>query len=138
MFGDDCPKETAGMDEKELYDRGMKVRREVLGAEYVDKAAASADDFNRHWQEYVTKHCWGAIWTRPGLPRKTRSMLNLAMLAATGHPAELKLHLRGAITNGVTKDEIAEIFLQVGAYAGAPSALEAFKVAREVFTELKM
>ena len=125
------------MDEKELYDRGMAVRREVLGAPYVDKAVAAADDFNRHWQEYVTKHCWGAIWTRPGLSRKTRSMLNLAMLAATGHAEELKLHLRGALNNGVTRDEIAEIFLQVGAYAGAPSALTAFRTAKEVFAEQK-
>jgi len=138
MFAAPSLKETDLMDEKELYDRGMAVRREVLGAPYVDKAVAAADDFNRHWQEYVTKHCWGAIWTRPGLPRKTRSMLNLAMLAATGHPEELKLHLRGAITNGVTKEEIAEIFLQWGAYAGAPSALEAFRTAKEVFAELKI
>jgi 4-carboxymuconolactone decarboxylase len=137
MFAAPSLKETDLMDEKELYDRGMAVRREVLGAPYVDKAVAAADDFNRHWQEYVTKHCWGAIWTRPGLPRKTRSMLNLAMLAATGHPEELKLHLRGALTNGVTKEEIAEIFLQVGAYAGAPSALEAFRTAKEVFAEQK-
>jgi 4-carboxymuconolactone decarboxylase len=138
MFAAPNLKETELMEEKALYDRGMAVRRDVLGAPYVDKAVAAADDFNRHWQEYVTKHCWGAIWTRPGLPRKTRSMLNLAMLAATGHPEELKLHLRGAITNGVTKDEIAEVFLQVGAYAGAPSALEAFRTAKEVFAELKI
>jgi 4-carboxymuconolactone decarboxylase len=138
MFGAGFLEENDGMEEKALYDRGMAVRREVLGGQYVDKAVAAADDFNRHWQEYVTKHCWGAIWTRPGLPRKTRSMLNLAMLAATGHPEELKLHLRGALTNGVTKDEIAEIFLQVGAYAGAPSALEAFRTAKEVFAELKI
>jgi 4-carboxymuconolactone decarboxylase len=137
MFTAADPEEMDTMEGKDLYDRGMAVRKEVLGPQYVDKALAAADDFNRHWQEYVTKHCWGAIWTRPGLPRKTRSMLNLAMLAATGHPEELKLHLRGALTNGVTKDEIAEIFLQVGAYAGAPSALEAFRAAKEVFAEQK-
>jgi 4-carboxymuconolactone decarboxylase len=123
-------------DEQGLYDRGMKVRREVLGQEYVDKAVASADDFQRHFQEWVTKHCWGALWTRPGLPRKTRSMLNLAMLAAIGRTNELKIHVKGAITNGVTKDEIAEIFLQVGTYCGAPAALESFKAAKEVFAEL--
>ncbi|HEY4659343.1 MAG TPA: carboxymuconolactone decarboxylase family protein [Gemmatimonadaceae bacterium] len=123
-------------DEQGLYDRGMKVRREVLGQEYVDKAVASADDFQRHFQEWVTKHCWGALWTRPGLPRKTRSMLNLAMLAAIGRTNELKIHVKGAITNGVTKDEIAEIFLQVGTYCGAPAALESFKTAKEVFAEL--
>ncbi len=125
-------------DEKALYDRGLKVRREVLGADYVDKSVSSADDFQRHFQEYVTKHCWGAVWTRPGLPRKTRSMLNLAMLAALGRSTELKLHLKGAVNNGVTKDEMAELFLQVGVYCGAPAALEAFRAAKEVFTELKI
>lgn len=125
-------------DEKGLYDRGLKVRREVLGAEYVDKSVSSADAFQRHFQEYVTKHCWGAVWTRPGLPRKTRSMLNLAMLAALGRSTELKLHLKGAVNNGVTKDEMAELFLQVGVYCGAPAALEAFRAAKEVFTELKI
>ncbi len=123
------------MDDQTLYDRGMAVRKEVLGAQYVDKALAAADSFSQPWQEYVTKHCWGAIWTRPGLSRKTRSMLNLALLAAAGHAEELKLHLRGALANGVTRDEIAEIFLQVGAYAGAPSALSAFRTAREVFAQ---
>jgi len=123
-------------DEKGLYDRGMKVRREVLGAEYVDKSVASADEFQRQFQEWVTKHCWGAVWTRPGLPRKTRSMLNLAMLAAVGRTHELKIHVKGAVANGVTKDEMAEIFLQVGTYCGAPAALESFKAAKEVFTEL--
>jgi 4-carboxymuconolactone decarboxylase len=125
-------------DERALYERGLKVRREVLGAEYVDKSVANADEFQRHFQEYVTKHCWGAVWTRPGLPRKTRSMLNLAMLAALGRSNELKLHLKGAVNNGVTKEEMAEIFLQVGVYCGAPAALESFKLAKEVFTELKM
>lgn len=125
-------------DEKGLYDRGMKIRREVLGAEYVDRSVNSADEFQRHFQEYVTKHCWGAVWTRPGLPKKTRSMLNLAMLAATNRSNELKLHLKGAVNNGVTKEEMAEIFLQVGVYCGAPAALESFKVAKEVFAELKI
>jgi len=123
-------------DEKGLYDRGLKVRREVLGAEYVDKSVNSADEFQRHFQEYVTKHCWGAVWTRPGLPRKTRSMLNLAMLGALGRSNEFKLHLKGAVNNGVTKEEMAEIFLQIGVYCGAPAALESFKIAKEVFTEL--
>lgn len=123
------------MEDQSLYDRGLTVRKDVLGAQYVDKALAAADDLTRPWQEYVTKHCWGAIWARPGLSRKTRSMLNLAMLAATGHAEELKLHLRGALTNGVTREEIGEIFLQVGAYAGAPSALTAFRAAKEVFAE---
>ena len=125
-------------DEKALFERGLKVRREVLGADYVDKSLGSADEFQQHFQEYVTKHCWGAVWTRPGLPRKTRSMLNLAMLAALGRSNELKLHMRGAVTNGVSKEEMAEIFLQVGVYCGAPAALDCFKVAKEVFAELKI
>jgi len=125
-------------DEKALFERGLKVRREVLGGDYVDKSISSADEFQRHFQEYVTKHCWGAVWTRPGLPRKTRSMLNLAMLAALGRSNELKLHMRGAVTNGVSKEEMAEIFLQVGVYCGAPAALDCFKVAKEVFAELKI
>jgi len=125
-------------DEKALFERGLKVRREVLGADYVDKSLGSADAFQQHFQEYVTKHCWGAVWTRPGLPRKTRSMLNLAMLAALGRSNELKLHMRGAVTNGVSKEEMAEIFLQVGVYCGAPAALDCFKVAKEVFAELKI
>jgi len=123
-------------NEKQLYDRGLKVRREVLGAEYVDKALGAADDFSRHLQEWVTAHCWGAVWMRPGLPRTTRSMLNLAMLAALGRAAELKVHVRGAIANGVTKDEIAEVFLHAGTYAGAPVAVEGFRAAKEVFQEL--
>ncbi len=120
---------------KELYDKGLSVRREVLGAEYVDRSIARADDFNRPFQELVTECCWGAIWTRPGLPRKVRSMINLAMLAALNRPHELKLHLRGALNNGVTKEEIMEIFLQTAIYGGMPAGLDGFRVAREVFEE---
>jgi 4-carboxymuconolactone decarboxylase len=123
-------------NEKELYERGLKVRREVLGAAYVDKALSGADDFTRHLQDWVTAHCWGTVWTRAGLPRKTRSMLNLALLSALGRSHELKVHLRGAITNGVTKDEIAEVFLHTGTYCGAPVAVEGFRAAKEVFQEL--
>lgn len=122
--------------EKELHDQGLKVRREVLGAAYVDKSMAGADDFNRQLQEWLNVHCWGSVWQRPGLPRKTRSMLNLAMLATLGRTAELKTHVRAAITNGVTKEEIAEVFLHAGTYAGAPVAVEGFRAAKEVFAEI--
>ena len=123
---------------KELFDKGLKVRREVLGTEYVDNAIKNADDFSRTLQEFVTEHCWGELWNRPGLDRKSRSMLNLAMLAALNRPHEIKLHIRGAINNGMTKDEIKEVFLQVGVYCGVPAAVDAFRNAREVFAEMKI
>ena len=119
----------------ETYDKGLEIRRAVLGAEYVDKAIAAADDFNQPMQELVTEYCWGSGWGRSGLPRRTRSLLNLAMLSALNRPHELKLHLRGALTNGVTQDEIREVFLQVAIYCGVPSAIDAFRTAREVFDE---
>jgi 4-carboxymuconolactone decarboxylase len=119
----------------ETYDKGLEIRRAVLGAEYVDKAINSADDFNRPMQELVTEYCWGSVWGRPGLPRRTRSLLNLAMLSALNRPHELKLHLRGALTNGVTQNEIREVFLQVAIYCGVPSAIDAYRTAREVFAE---
>jgi 4-carboxymuconolactone decarboxylase len=122
--------------DRELRDQGLQMRRKVLGAEYVDKSFATADDFNRPFQEFLTEYCWGAIWTRPGLPLKTRSMLLLAMLPALNRAHELKLHIVGALNNGVTRDEMREIFMQVAAYCGAPAGVEAFKVAREVFAEL--
>ena len=123
---------------KELFDKGLKVRREVLGSEYVDNAIKNADDFSRPLQEFVTEYCWGELWNRPGLDRKSRSMLNLAMLAALNRPHEIKLHIRGAINNGMTKDEIKEVFLQVGVYCGVPAAVVAFRSAREVFAEMKI
>ena len=97
---------------QELFDKGLKVRREVLGAEYVDKSIASADDFNRPMQELVTEYCWGEIWNRPGLDRKTRSIINLSMLTALNRPHEIKLHVLGAINNGLTKDDIKEVILK--------------------------
>ena len=118
---------------KEVYEKGLAIRREVLGAEYVDNAIKNADAFNKPLQELVTEYCWGAVWGRPGLPKKTRSMLNLAMLTALNRPHELKLHVRGALNNGVTKEEIAEILLQAGVYGGVPIAAEAFRAARRVF-----
>jgi len=118
---------------EELFEKGLKVRREVLGAEYVDNAIKSADAFNMPMQDFVTRYCWGEIWNRPGLDRRTRSLLNLAMLSALNREAELKLHIRGAINNGLTKEEIAEVFLQVGVYCGVPAMVSSFKLAREVF-----
>ena len=121
---------------KKAYTDGLAVRRAVLGAEYVDRAIASADSFTGELQQFVTEWCWGGIWTRPGLPRKTRSLLNLAMLAALNRPQEIRIHVRGALNNGVTREEIAEVFLQVGVYAGAPAAVDAFRSAKEVFDEI--
>ena len=122
--------------DKEVFEKGLKIRRDVLGAEFVDKAFATADDFNRPMQELVTQYCWGEVWGRPGLDRKTRSMLNLAMLSALNRPHEVKIHVRGAIANGLTKDEIKEIFLQVAIYCGVPACVDSFRIAREVFQEM--
>lgn len=120
---------------KELYDKGLKNRREVLGAEYVDNAIKNADDFTRPLQELVTEYCWGAIWDRPGLDRRTRSIVNLSMITALNRPHELKLHVAGALNNGLTKPEIMEILLQTAIYCGLPASIDAFRVAREVFKE---
>ncbi|PWW20835.1 4-carboxymuconolactone decarboxylase [Cytobacillus oceanisediminis] len=118
------------------FDEGLQVRREVLGAEYVDNSIKNATSFTKPLQELVTEYCWGEIWTRDGLPKKTRSMINLAMLTALNRPHELKLHLRGAINNGVTKEEIQEIFLQAAIYCGVPASLDSFKTAQEIFKEM--
>ena len=120
---------------KEVYDKGLAIRREVLGAAYVDNAIKSADDFNRPLQELVTEYCWGAVWGRPGLPKKTRSMLNLAMLTALNRPHELKLHVKGALKNGVSRAEIMEVLLQAAIYCGVPAAVDAFRTAREALKE---
>ena len=120
---------------KETFDQGLAIRKEVLGAEHVERALAGADDFSRPYQELITEYCWGAVWGRPGLPRKTRSLLNLAMLTALNRPHELRLHLRGALNNGCTKEEITEVLLQAGVYCGVPSAVDAFRTARAFFAE---
>jgi len=121
---------------KDLFDKGLKTRREVLGEEYVDASIKNADDFNMEMQELVTQYCWGDIWNRPGLDRRTRSFLNLAMLTALNRPHEIRLHVRGAINNGLTKDEIKEVFLQAAIYCGVPAAIDSFRIAREVFKEM--
>jgi 4-carboxymuconolactone decarboxylase len=123
------------MDEKR-YEEGLAVRRAVLGAEYVDKSLRSADDFTRPMQELVTEYCWGEIWTRPGLDRRIRSFLNLAMLTALNRPHEIRLHVRGALNNGLTREELMEVFLQSAIYCGLPAALDAMRVANEVFDEI--
>lgn len=121
---------------KELFEKGLATRKEVLGAEYVEASLKNADSFNQRMQEHVTQYCWGDIWNRPELDRKTRSFLNLAMLTALNRPHEIKLHVRGAINNGLTKDEIGEVFLQAAIYCGVPAAIDSFRVAKEVFEEM--
>ena len=121
--------------QKERYDAGLETRRAVLGAEYVDKSIAAQDDFNRPFQELLNTYCWNDIWNRPGLNHKTRSMLNLAMLTALNRGPELRLHINGALNNGLSKEDIREVFLQAAIYCGVPAAVEAFRIAREVFKE---
>jgi len=124
-------------EHKQRFDAGLKTRREVLGAKYVDAAMAGVDDFNREFTEMLNTYCWNDIWNRPGLPRKMRSVLNLGMLVALGKEHELKLHIRGALTNGLTKDEIKEVLLQTAIYCGVPAAVVAFRAAKEVFASEK-
>ena len=119
----------------DLFDEGLKIRKEVLGAAYVEKSLSSADDFMMAFQEHVTSFCWGNVWGREGLARRDRSMINLAMLAALGKTDELKLHVRGALNNGLTIEEIKEVLLQVSVYAGIPAGLSAFKAAHQVLKE---
>ena len=121
---------------KETFEKGLAIRRKVLGAEHVEKSFETADDFNLPMQELVTEYCWGEVWGRDGLEHKTRSLLNLAMLSALNRPHEIKAHVRGALNNGVTKAEITEVFLQVAIYCGVPAAIDSFRIARETFTEL--
>ncbi|MCO8169940.1 carboxymuconolactone decarboxylase family protein [Pseudomonas sp. 21LCFQ02] len=114
------------------FKKGLQVRREVLGAEYVDRSVNEVEDFMIPMQKITTEWCWGEVWTRPGLERKTRSMLNLAMLTALNRPNEVRLHVLGALNNGVTPEEIQEILLQACIYCGVPAALDSFKIAHEV------
>ena len=120
---------------EETYLEGLQIRRDVLGAEHVDRSIAEVSDFVRPVQELVTEYCWGAIWSRPGLPRTTRSLLNIAMLTAMNRSHELGLHIRGALTNGVTPEEIQEVLLQAAIYLGVPAALEAFRIADAILKE---
>jgi 4-carboxymuconolactone decarboxylase len=125
------------LHERERRRRGLKTRREVLGREHVDRALRATTDFDRDFQDLITRYAWGEIWTRPGLPRKTRSLLTLAMLTALGRVEELKLHLRAARRNGVTPEQIRETLLQAAIYAGVPAAHAGFRAAVEVLAEAK-
>jgi 4-carboxymuconolactone decarboxylase len=121
--------------DRETYERGLEIRKSVLGKEFVEKSIAAADDFNRPLQELVTEYCWGAVWGREGLSKKTRSIINLAMISALNRPHELKMHVKGALRNGLTREEIREVLLQVGIYCGVPAAVDSFRVAREALNE---
>lgn len=119
----------------ELAEAGLKIRREVLGDEYVDKALNSATDFNRPMQDLVNEFCWGAVWGRAGLSRKERSLINLGMLTALGHQQELGTHVRGALNNGATQEQIREVLLQAAVYCGVPAAIDSFRTAARVLEE---
>jgi 4-carboxymuconolactone decarboxylase len=121
---------------QETYDKGLKLRKEVLGAEYVENSFKNADAFSKPMQDLSTEYCWGYVWGREGLDKKQRSMLNLAMISVLNRQHELKLHIAGALRNGVTRDEIREIFLQVAIYAGVPAGIDSFRQAREVFAQI--
>jgi len=122
--------------DKKMHDKGLEVRKAVLGEAYVNNALKSVDDFNRPFQEMLNEYCWGTVWGREELPRKTRSMLNIAMIAILNRQHEFRAHLKGALTNGVTRDEIREILMQVAIYGGMPAAVDSFRIAREFFAEI--
>jgi 4-carboxymuconolactone decarboxylase len=122
--------------DKQTFERGLEIRKSVLGKEFVENAIRTADDFSRPLQELVTEYCWGAVWGREGLDKRTRSLLNLAMISCLNRPHELRLHIAGALRNGVTRDEIREVFLQVAIYAGVPAGVDSFRAAKEVFEKL--
>jgi 4-carboxymuconolactone decarboxylase len=124
------------MDDRERFEKGMAVRREVLGDAHVDRSLKNKNEFNQDFQDLITRYAWGEIWTRPGLPRHTRSLLTLSMLVVLNRTDELRMHLRAAITNGVTRGEIKEVFLQAAIYCGVPAANSAFHIADEVFAEM--
>lgn len=123
------------MDESDRYETGMKVRRAVLGDQHVNHTQATTNSFNADFQDLITRYAWGEIWSRPGLPRPTRSLLTIAMMVALGRDEELRLHLRAAANNGVTRDDIRETLLQCAIYCGVPAANQAFRIAAEVFAE---
>ena len=122
--------------DKKMHDKGLEVRKAVLGEAYVNNALKSVDDFNRPFQEMLNEYCWGTVWGREELPRKTRSMLNIAMIAILNRQHEFRAHLKGALTNGVSRDEIREILMHVAIYGGMPAAVDSFRIAREVFAEI--
>jgi 4-carboxymuconolactone decarboxylase len=125
------------MDERERFEKGLSVRRAVLGDAHVDRSLQSRNEFNEEFQDLITRYAWGEIWTRPGLPRKTRSLLTIAMIVALNRPDEFRLHVRAAFNNGVTREEIKEVLLHAAIYCGVPAANSAFHAAQEVFSEMK-
>ena len=125
------------MDERQRYEQGMKVRREVLGDAHVDKSLQNRNAFNEEFQDLITRYAWGEIWSRPGLPRQTRSLITLAMMVALNRGDEFRMHVRAALNDGVTREEIREVLLQTAIYCGVPAANGAFHIAQEVFSEQK-
>ncbi len=125
------------MSSDDLWEQGLRVRKEVLGGEHVERSLAGVSDFSWPMQEFVTRFCWGDVWSRPGLDRRTRSLLNLVMLTALNRTHELTVHVRGAVNNGCTEAEIQEALLQAAVYCGAPAALESFRAAERVLDELR-
>jgi 4-carboxymuconolactone decarboxylase len=121
---------------QDRYDRGLALRKKVLGAEYVEKSLAAADDFSRPMQELSTEYCWGYVWGRPGLALRDRSLINIAMISALNRPHELKLHVKAALGNGLSKEEIREVLMQVAVYCGVPAGIDSVRIAREAFAEL--
>jgi 4-carboxymuconolactone decarboxylase len=125
------------MDERERHEKGLSVRRAILGDDYVDAVLKNRNEFNEEFQDMITRHAWGEIWARPGLPRKTRSLITLAMMVALNRNDEFRMHVRAAFNNGVTREEIKEVLLQTAAYCGIPAANAAFHMAEEVFAEVE-
>jgi 4-carboxymuconolactone decarboxylase len=120
----------------DLFERGMKLRKQVLGKEYVEKSLAAADEFSRPMQELSTEYCWGYVWGRPGLALRDRSLINIAMISALNRPHELKLHVKAALTNGLSREEIREVLMQVAVYCGIPAGIDSVRIAREAFAEI--
>ncbi len=123
------------MDERDRHKEGLKIRRAVLGETYVERALAAENEFNSAFQDLITRYAWGEIWTRPGLPRKTRSLITIAMMVALNRGEELKMHIRAALQNGLTREELREVLLQTAIYCGVPAANAAFHLAEEVLSE---
>jgi 4-carboxymuconolactone decarboxylase len=121
---------------QDRFDEGLKLRKQVLGADYVERSMAGVDEFSMPMQELSTEYCWGYVWTRPGLALRDRSLINIAMISALNRPHELKLHVKAALGNGVTRDEIREVLLQVAVYCGVPAGIDSVRIAREAFSEL--
>ena len=121
---------------QDRFDKGLALRKQVLGADYVERSMKGADDFSRPMQELSTEYCWGYVWTRPGLALRDRSLINIAMISALNRPHELKLHVKAALTNGLSREEIREVLLQVAVYCGVPAGIDSVRIAREAFAEI--